>query len=324
MQIDPYEHDPGRWGASLVNNAELLISCLEAAAPRSVVEVGAFAGDVTRLLLDWAACSGARVTAIDPHPRTSLELLEQERPELELIRAPSLDALRKVSAPEAVIVDGDHNYYTVREELRLIDARAAGAVPPLVLLHDVCWPHARRDSYYAPELIPEEHRQPMVKDAGLFPGEPGVRHGALPFPWAAQREGGARNGVLTAVEDHVAEREGLRSAVVPAFFGFGVVWHRDAPWASAVAELVEAWDRNPLLDRLEANRIFHLACRHVQMTEAAEQAAVIARQQAVLRRLLESSAFSLAERLSRLRLKVGIGSKHSALSKDDVRRALAD
>ena len=34
----------------------------------------------------------------------------------------------------------------------------------------------------------------------------------------------------------MAEREGLRLAIVPAFFGFGLIWHEDAPWAGAVAE----------------------------------------------------------------------------------------
>ena len=54
-----------------------------------------------------------------------------------------------------VVIDGDHNYWTVSEELRLLSERAPGAELPLLLFHDVCWPHARRDDYFAPELIPE-------------------------------------------------------------------------------------------------------------------------------------------------------------------------
>ncbi len=61
-----------------------------------------------------------------------------------------------------MIIDGDHNYYTVREELRLIAERAAGAELPLLLFHDVCWPHGRRDDYFDPEQIPAEYRQPIV------------------------------------------------------------------------------------------------------------------------------------------------------------------
>jgi Methyltransferase domain len=323
FNVDPYTNDPGRWGASLATLAELMIPCLDAAGPQSVVEVGAYAGDLTRLLLDWAGGSGARVWAIDPAPKAGLVELAEEHPSLELVRATSHDALGRIPLPDAAIIDGDHNYYTVREELRLIADKAKGDPLPLLLFHDVGWPHARRDNYYTPELIPEEHRQPMVKSPGLFPGEPGVRPGGLPYYWAAAREGGPCNGVLTAVEDFVEERQGLRLAVVPAFFGFGVVWPRDAPWADTVAEILEPWDRNPLLERLEASRVLHLASSHFHLTEANAARERIARQEVVLRRLLESSAFSMAERLSRLRLRLGIGVGQRAVSKDELRRVLA-
>ena len=67
---------------------------------------------------------------------------------------------------------------------------------PLLMFHDVGWPHARRDTYCAPERIPEEHRQPLAHDIALVPWEPGVAAGGLPFEWAAEREGGPRNGIL--------------------------------------------------------------------------------------------------------------------------------
>ncbi len=55
FDIQPLANDPGGWSASLLNLAELLVELLDAAAARSVVEVGAYAGDLTRLLLEWAA-----------------------------------------------------------------------------------------------------------------------------------------------------------------------------------------------------------------------------------------------------------------------------
>src|SRR4051794_8504429 len=121
-----YASDPGQWGASLVNDAEVMLACLDAAGARSVVEVGAYAGDLTALLLEWASASGARVLAVDPSPQEELVQLDAERDDLELIRATSLDALERMALPDAVIVDGDHNYYTVSEELRLIAEKAQG------------------------------------------------------------------------------------------------------------------------------------------------------------------------------------------------------
>lgn len=324
-KIDPFANDPSRWAHSLAHLADIMFPCLDAIGARSVVEVGAYAGDLTAVLLEWAAASGARVWAIDPAPQDRLVALDEEHPDLELVRETSHEALRHVPIPDAVIIDGDHNYYTVREELRLIGERAPGAELPLLLFHDVSWPHARRDDYFAPELIPADDRHPVVPvGQGIFPGASGTRPDGLPYRGSAAREGGERNGVLSAVEDFVADRDGLRLAMVPAFFGLGIVWHREAPWAQAVEAIVEPWDRNPLLERLEANRVLHIATSHAHLAAAIGHQQRSQRLEAVLRRLLESSAFSLAERLSRLRQRAGVASGQPAVSKEAVRRALAE
>lgn len=314
-------NDPGRWGHSLANDAELLLACLAVARPRSIVEVGAYAGDTTRVLLD---STDARLVAIDPTPQDELVALADANERLELVRETSVDALAHIDLPDAAIIDGDHNWWSVSEELRLIAERTAEGTLPLLIFHDVAWPHARRDSYYAPDRIPPEGRQPMVEAAGVAPDDPGVTFGGLPYAYAAAREGGPRNGVLTAVEDFVEGRTGLRLAVVPAFFGFGVVWAETAPWADDLAAVLAPWDRNPLLERLEANRVLHLAQSHVHQTQLHVLQQKVARQEELLRRLLDSSAFGVAEKLSRLRLRAGVATEHTAVSKDDVRRALSD
>ena len=320
MSHDPYLNDANRWGVSLAHNAEIIRPCLDAAGAKSVVEVGAYAGDLTRVLADWAAGAGARVAAVDPAPQPGLEALAAERDDVELIRETSLEALPRIPLPDAVVIDGDHNWHTVSEELRIIGERAPGDDLPLLFFHDVCWPHARRDDYFAAELIPAERRQPVAGDAGgIFPGEPGLRPGGgLPYPRSAAREGGARNGVLTAIEDFVAGREGLRLAVVPAFFGLGIVWPAGAPWADAVAAIASPYDRHPVLERLEANRVFHLA-----MSETRRKAADRSdRQEAMLRSLLDSRTFALAERVSRLRRRAGVLAGTDPVSKDAIRRVL--
>ena len=155
-----------------------------------------------------------------------------------------------------------------------------------------------------PAQIPAGYRQPIVGDgAGIAPGDPGVRPDGLPYPRSAAREGGERNGVLTAVEDFVASDDALRLVVVPAFFGFGVVWHGDAPWADRVSRLLDPYAANPLLARLESNRVLHIAREHALRVELWRERESRARQERVLRRILESSAFGVAERLSRLRVR---------------------
>jgi hypothetical protein len=112
--------------------------------------------------------------------------------------------------------------------------------------------------------------------------------------------------------------------VVPAFFGFGAVWSTAAPWADAVAGVLEPWDRHPLLERLEANRVLHVAGEHALRTALWDAQDRRTRQEHVLRRLLESSAFAVAERLSQLRVRAGVAPSQSVISRDEVRRALED
>lgn len=308
MESVPRGGVPEPWDFSLLPFAEIVVPLLDTVAPAAAVEVGADRGDFTRRLLAWAAGTGASVTALEPDPPPELLKLAESHPELNLDRGRSHEALSRLPLAEVLILDGDHNYYTLSEELRLISSQAEGSAMPLLIVHDVGWPHARRDTYYAPERIPDEHRQPLVGDVMLAPGEPGVASAGIRFPWAAEREGGPANGVLTAIEDFMAKRPGLRLAIVPAFFGLGVLWPEDAPWAGAVAAIVEPWDSSPLLERLETLRVAHIVDR-----------VRLHRQEELLRSIVNSRAFSLAERAFRLRRR-----QPSPFSREQVRRALGD
>jgi hypothetical protein len=290
--------DPGEWGHSMANLFEVIEPVLDAAGARSVAELGAYAGDFTSILLDWAAGREARIVAVDPLPQPELTALAESRPELDLIPKTSAEALREMELPDAVIIDGDHNYHTVSEELESIFGRCDGADLPLILMHDVGWPHARRDAYYAPERMPDEYQERIEEGVGVVPGEPGVTLGGLPYKWAAREEGGERNGVLTAVEDHLRGRDDIRLAIVPAFFGLAVLWHEGAPWAEAVAAAIAPWDRNPVIARLEANRVRHLAWQHVARTYLHMEETEVARREGFLQVLRESRAFKLASRLA--------------------------
>jgi hypothetical protein len=304
--------EPAPASYSLTNFAEILFPCLDVVSSAQVVEIGAYEGDFTRELLDWAGRSGGKLTAIEPEPPPRLRTLSEDHPELTVVETDSHSALAELPPVDAVVIDGDHNYYTVSEELRLIFEKAGGR-PPLVAFHDVCWPHARRDTYYAPERIPVEHRQPLARDARLAPGVAGVAEVGIPFPWAAEREGGPQNGVLTAIEDFVAGQPGLRLAIVPAFFGLGILWDHQAQWAGEVARIVEPWDRSPMLERLELERTVRIVER-MRLERADER---LQEQEKLLRRLLDSRAFGLAERLSRLRQR-----GEPVFSRQQVRRML--
>jgi hypothetical protein len=281
FDLDPHARDPGGWATSMLHNAEFVLACLDAARARTICEVGGFQGELTELLLRRGAVGGGRLTVVDTAPHAELRALADARDDAELTlwETDSHSALREIELPDAIVLDGDHNYWTVAGELSIIAERYAAAERsfPLVLMHDVGWPHDRRDDYYVPENVPAEHRHPLAED-GLFPGNPDTVHGGIPFDHPAAREGGPRNGVLTAVEDFLAERGELRLAIVPSFFGLGVIWDVAGPHAEAIEQTLAPWDRNVLLQRMEDNRILHLANTHVLLIAAQEaQERVVAR-----------------------------------------------
>src|SRR4051794_14510629 len=131
---------PQDWDFTLLPFAALILRLLDAVGPKAVIEVGADKGDFTAALLDWAAGPGARVVAIDPEPAPELVELAGRRPELDLIRRASPGALGEALPAEAIILDGDHNHWTLSAELRSIAERSDGAELPLLILHDIGWP----------------------------------------------------------------------------------------------------------------------------------------------------------------------------------------
>jgi hypothetical protein len=122
---------------------------------------------------------------------------------------------------------------------------------------------------------------------------------------------------MTAIEDFAGQRAELRLVVVPAFFGLAVIWPAEAPWADEVATMLEPWDANPLLARLEANRVLHLAGRELEATRAAWAGHQNNRKDAFLHKLLDSRTFALAVWLSRLRRR-----GDPAFTRDEVRELL--
>src|SRR5262245_37056375 len=102
---------PEHWDFTLLPFAPIIEPLLEAVGTKSVVEVGADRGDFTEELLDWAARSGAEITAVDPEPAPQLIGLAERHPELNLVRKPSHRALAELPPSQTIILDGDHNYF---------------------------------------------------------------------------------------------------------------------------------------------------------------------------------------------------------------------
>ena len=203
---------------------------LDAGAVSTLVEVGAASGGHTAKIARWATRRGATLHVIDPKPSFDVRALQGEAP---FVMHPglSLDVLPELPQPDAAIIDGDHNWYTVIHELRLLD----GERWPLTFHHDVDWPYGRRDMYYDPESVPDQQpweRNGIVRDRSELCDE-GINRSIA----NAIHEGGPRNGVLTAIEDFMDERPGLELFAGRGAGGLGVLLDRVT--AEILAPLIE-------------------------------------------------------------------------------------
>lgn len=224
------------------------ITCplLDAADARTIVECGVDQGGTTQLLLARAALTeGSRVHAVDPAPRIEVESWEAQHGDRLLFhRSLSHAALPEIGPVDAALLDGDHNWFTVRGELELLASSAieAEAPPPLIFAHDVRWPYGRRDMYYDPESVPVEHRHEVARSGVLMGRSDLDPEGINASFWNATQEGGGRNGVLTAIEDFLADQAiQWELAIVEGFYGLAVL----APSSrlDAAPELRSAFDR---------------------------------------------------------------------------------
>ncbi|MEO1489346.1 MAG: class I SAM-dependent methyltransferase [Pseudomonadota bacterium] len=249
---------------SMSEFSSIIMPCLDEAKVFNVTEIGSEFGGMSRVLADRCKEKGGVLTCIDPEPASGFADWAASEAHVHHIPQSSLDALPSAPSCDAWFVDGDHNYYTVYHELKAIDAiQKAAKRPLLAFLHDVSWPCARRDFYYAPERIPREWRHLHSFDHGVRlecdealdgRGLRGMGNFAV-----ALKSGGARNGVLTAIEDFLKDADTdarpLYYVHVPAVLGLGIIFDASASWSGALAEFLLPYHANPLIARLEENRL---------------------------------------------------------------------
>ena len=228
---------------------------LDVVQPKVIVEIGSDQGGNTVNLLEFCGRTGATLHVIDPAPKYEASRWQDEHDEhLVFHKDLSLNALPSVGDFDVVLIDGDHNWYTVFNELqtieRLCDERAREF--PLVLLHDIGWPYGRRDLYYDPDSIPEEYRKPHEKK-GMLPGVPDlVERGGMNYHLNnALRENEPKSGVLTAIEDFVGtSSHELELLELPGIHGLGILTPMPLKQKNPdLARLLDEMDFSPFVVR---------------------------------------------------------------------------
>jgi hypothetical protein len=202
-----------------------LVASIEA---RTILEVGAEFGLSTRVILNHVRSVSGHLHCIDPDPAFDAKTFQEEnREHLTFYADLSLNVLDRIPRVDVALVDGDHNWYTVFNELQMIEENHQHDPlgMPLTFIHDINWPYGRRDLYYNPESIPNEFVHPYaqmgisIKDNTLVKkgGMNADLYNAIPY-------GGAKNGVMTAVEDYINQSSlDFHFVSIPLYFGLGIL-----------------------------------------------------------------------------------------------------
>ena len=244
---------------SLTFYADLIERLAALPACPDVVEIGSESGEMSVRLATAAAQRGGILYVVEPVPSDLLRAFATKHHNVRIVEGYSPEALATLPPAGLYVVDGDHNYVTVRGEVEAIFADSA-PLDTIAVMHDVGWPSGRRDQYYAPDRLPADAVWPHSFTRGTVPDSAelaaegrGFRgEGAFAF---AMHEGGPRNGVLTAIEDVLATRRSLGLLTTPLVFGLGVIGHREQPQWQAIEALLAPYVGNPTLAAAERNRL---------------------------------------------------------------------
>lgn len=245
---------------------------LQAAGAGRLLQIGAYKGDHTRLLLQYCQSVQGSLIVVEPFVVPELEETLAGSACGRLLAAKSHEAIGRLHEPvDAVLLNGDLNYHTVSGDLRALAglAERTGSPFPTVILKSMSWPYARRDMYYDPEAIPAGERHAHER-LGMTPWSPGLEERAINAPFFnARLEGGERNGVLTAVEDFIGSAsDPLRLFRLPVNHGLGIIHRPDTAAADFIARMVvpppalrlllETWEiarLNDILGRLRPDEV---------------------------------------------------------------------
>ena len=112
---------------SLAEFSDLVLEALRLADAREIVEIGSEYGGMSPFLAEHCRGRAGHLTAIDPAPKHEFMEWLKINPDVRHLAKTSLEAFADVAAADAWVVDGDHNWYTVYNELGYIDAKIGRA-----------------------------------------------------------------------------------------------------------------------------------------------------------------------------------------------------
>jgi len=188
----------------------------------NILEIGSSYGQNADQILRRKERVGFSI--IDPCADADLSEKFKNDKRVKILRGLSLNVLPTLKDQyDCILIDGDHNWYTVFNELEFIEKGNLLAPGGTIFLHDVAWPYARRDMYHNPANIPDEYKFPSSKEGMVRGVSTLVEGGFNAGVYKALHEGGPKNGVLTAVEDFLRGKEQYVFFSSYSQYGLGII-----------------------------------------------------------------------------------------------------
>ncbi|MDP1552285.1 MAG: glycosyltransferase, partial [Methanobacteriaceae archaeon] len=230
----------------------IIKSILDGLNPNTILEIGVDKGENTKNILEYCAKNECKLISIDPFPDSLVSELEYNyKNEFTLLRDLSLNVLPNMENAQVFFIDGDHNWYTVYNELLCIENKK-DPIFPLIFLHDIEWPDDYRDLYYNSADIPPKYRHDYAKKGVELNHVNLLEDGGFNASFNnALVSGTAKNGVFTAIIDFLNQSKyDLKFIKIKGFHGLGIIYDenlylQNQGFKNSIDEL------NDSLDRLE-------------------------------------------------------------------------
>ena len=209
--------------------------------PKYIVEVGSEKGTNTMSMLEYCEGNNAVLTCINPFPLFDVEGLKNKYGDkFDMVEDLSLNVLPHLKDYDLILLDGDHNWYTIYNELKCIENTFNQDSFPFIIFLDVSWPYARRDLYYNPDNIPSEYIHSYAKK-GMFPGKSELldKGGLNSNLFNATVENTDKNGVLTGIEDFLNGTDlNLTFKVLNALHGLGFMYSPNDDYDKLILDII--------------------------------------------------------------------------------------
>ncbi|ERJ11061.1 class I SAM-dependent methyltransferase [Haloplasma contractile] len=191
---------------------------------KHIVEVGSDRGYNTENLAKFCNSHGAKLTVIDPFIKYEFNKIKDLNLNSIHLNKISLEALKDLKDIDVILLDGDHNWYTVYNELCVLNSNNKF---PLIFAHDVGWPYDRRDLYYNPNDIPDEFTNDYEK-AGMILGFNNLfkNKGLNTHLYNSIERDISRCGVLTAIEDFCNNNSNIDVYIISGFHDLAIIYDK--------------------------------------------------------------------------------------------------